>query len=69
MDNEPCWNTIVAQQTIISLSDDPRQFHQDPMVALLNQAHRAKTGQGDVGMLTVPSRQRPCTFAESPNPT
>jgi hypothetical protein len=42
--------TMATQHALASLSDDPGQFRrQDPMLALLNQCHRARSGQ-DEGM-------------------
>jgi len=49
-------DTFAAQHLLCKLSDDrPGQFRQDPMLALINQAYRARTGE-DEGMsyLTVP---------------
>ncbi len=50
------FETMGAQRTLFGMSDCPGQFRQDPMMALINQAHRAKTGQDSVGLdyLTVP---------------
>jgi hypothetical protein len=44
MDND---DAVAAQQMMCSFSDRPGQFRQDPMQALINQAHRARNGQGD----------------------
>jgi len=42
-------NTMLSQSTLAALSDDPGQPHQDPMLALINQAWRAREGH-DEGM-------------------
>jgi hypothetical protein len=42
--------------TLYGLSDNPDQFRRDPMLALMNQAQRARKGHADGGInyLTVP---------------
>ncbi len=47
---------IAAQRLLMGLSDNPGRPGQDPMRALINQAWRAREGQGDTGMnyMTVP---------------
>jgi hypothetical protein len=46
---------IASQRTLMGMSDHPGQFRQDPMMAMINQAHRAQSGE-DEGMnyLTMP---------------
>ncbi|SPM29953.1 hypothetical protein [Mycobacterium terramassiliense] len=36
-----------AQRLMIGMSDRPGQFRQDPMMALINQAHRATQSSHD----------------------
>jgi hypothetical protein len=46
---------IAAQDALIDISDNPGQFRQGPMMALINQAYRARSGQDDgMSYLTVP---------------
>jgi hypothetical protein len=47
--------TMLTQQMLAGMSDQPGQLRQDPMMALLRQARRAREGQGDgMSYLTVP---------------
>lgn len=47
---------IATQRTLQGMSDDPGQYRrQDPMMALINQCHRARSGHdGGMEYLTVP---------------
>jgi hypothetical protein len=46
---------IAAQMTLCGMSDNPGQFRDDPMSALLRQAQRAREGDDDgISYLTVP---------------
>ena len=38
---------IAAQRMMCGLSDNPGQFRRDPMLALMNQAQRARKGHAD----------------------
>jgi len=38
---------MAAQQTMMGMSDQPGQFRPEPMLALMNQAWRARSGQDD----------------------
>jgi hypothetical protein len=50
------FETMATQHVLAGMSDNPVQFRQDPMMALLNQAYRARSGQDDVQIpyLSVP---------------
>lgn len=40
--------TMATHHAFMGMSDQPGQFRQqDPMMAMLNQAHRARTGQDE----------------------
>ncbi len=60
MDNEAAqehWlDNMATHQTLSGMSDQPRQqLRQDPMQALINQAHRARSGQDEgISYLTCP---------------
>jgi len=47
---------MATQHVLAGMSDNPVQFRQDPMMALLNQAYRARSGQddGQIPYLSVP---------------
>jgi hypothetical protein len=48
-------DAVAAQRMMCSFSDRPGQVRQDPMQALINQAHRARSGQDEgVSYLTCP---------------
>jgi hypothetical protein len=47
----------MAQEMLIGISDCPGQSSQDPMLALIDQAHQARSGQDErngVSYMTVP---------------
>lgn len=48
--------TIDTQRTLQGMSDDgPRQFRQDPLMTMINQAHQARSGHdGGMNYMTVP---------------
>lgn len=48
--------TTATQRTLQGLSDDdPRRFRQDPLMALINQAHQARSGHdGGMNYMSVP---------------
>ncbi|BCP00697.1 hypothetical protein MINTM018_34660 [Mycobacterium intracellulare] len=48
--------TMASQRTLQGMSDEPGQYRrQDPMMQLINQCHRARSGQdGGMEYLTVP---------------
>jgi hypothetical protein len=46
---------MATQHTLAAMSDQPGQFRQDPLLALINQARRARSRQDDgMNYLTVP---------------
>ena len=51
-----CLESMLAQRTLMGMSDSPGQFRQDPMMALIDQARRAREGHHEGGMnyLTMP---------------
>jgi hypothetical protein len=44
-------DTMVTQRTLMDLSDNPIQFQEDPLSALMRQAWRAREGYGDANEL------------------
>jgi len=48
-------DTLFTQRTLMALSDNPRQFREDPMAALLRQCGRARDGHDDgMNYMSVP---------------
>lgn len=41
------WDTMATHQALLTISDNPRQFRRDQMMALLDQTYRAAGGQDD----------------------
>jgi hypothetical protein len=41
------FETMATQRTLAGMSDRPGQFQQEPMMALINQARRARNGLDD----------------------
>jgi hypothetical protein len=50
------WATIVVQQTLISLTDNPGQFREPPRSGIFRQAWRERLGRSDgmKNLLTMP---------------
>jgi hypothetical protein len=50
------WETIVAQQTLIGLTDNPGQFREPPLSGIFRQAWRERFGDSDGmnNLLTMP---------------
>jgi hypothetical protein len=47
--------TLATHHVLDGMSDQPAQFRQDPMTALLNQCHRARRGHDNgIDYMTVP---------------
>lgn len=54
MDNED-WVALAAQQALIGLSDNPRQFHEPPLVGIFRHAARARPRDSDqMSYMTMP---------------
>ncbi len=50
------YEAVATQRTLQGMGDEPGQHRrQDPLMALISQAHRARTGQdGGFNAMTVP---------------